>query len=183
MWQSVPGSRGVRAAVDVVLRRRRVDDAVYVLVATACTVVPAVALGTLLYAAAAAAGRAPESFPVPGSYAEMLVDAAGYVVLAPLMETAILIAIVGLVRGVTSRPLWVVGVPSLLWGLAHGVFTSGWIDFGGRVAATTWAFAVFTTVYLAWRGEGRGRGFWMATAVHALNNLVAVVFLAASLLL
>ena len=86
------------------------------------------------------------------------------VVMAPLLETLIMAGVLELLL-LALPPKWAVAASSLGWGLAHSLIAVAW----GLVI--WWPFLIFSTLYVTWRGQGRGRAIAIVFAVHALNNL------------
>lgn len=91
------------------------------------------------------------------------------VVVAPLVETALLAAVIELLRRLTAN-VWIVAVVTgLAWGAAHAVFHPLWF-FG-----TAWSFFVFARGYLAWRPVSYKHAFGAAALPHALVNASALL--------
>jgi hypothetical protein len=86
------------------------------------------------------------------------------VVVAPLVETLIMGAVLGLLLRFVS-PTVAVLLSALGWGLAHSAMVPGW----GLVI--WWPFLVFSTLFVAWRQHSWFAGFAVAAATHALQNL------------
>lgn len=98
----------------------------------------------------------------------------GVVIVAPLLETALLGLMLGLL-GFTR--LGVVGkavICGLLWGLLHGLVAPVWF------LAPAFAFFVFSCAWLVWRPRGLARAYWAAALPHAINNAVAFAMVAAA---
>ena len=87
------------------------------------------------------------------------------VVIAPLLETLIMAAVLEILLLLRLPPKYAVIVSSLGWGVAHSLAAPAW----GLVI--WWPFLIFSTLYVTWRGEGRILAIGIVFAVHALNNL------------
>ena len=86
------------------------------------------------------------------------------VVVAPLIETLIMVAVLELLLlAMPSRAAIITS--SVGWGIAHSFIAIGW----GLVI--WWPFLIFSTLYVTWRGQGRLLAMAIVFAVHALNNL------------
>lgn len=97
-------------------------------------------------------------------------DFIGVAVLAPLIETPLLIALLALLparMGIVPRA----AVSALVWGGLHALIAPFWF-FG-----VVWAFFVFSCGYLVWRPESFRHGFAAAALPHALQNLAAYAML------
>ena len=86
------------------------------------------------------------------------------VVVAPLIETLIMAAVLELLLLVMSSRAAVI-TSSVGWGIAHSYIARAW----GLVI--WWPFLIFSTLYVTWRGQGRVLAIGIVFAVHALNNL------------
>jgi hypothetical protein len=119
-------------------------------------ILPSLALAYLVQAAAP--GLDSPEFAVKGH-----VGFVALAVLAPIIETFILAAMITLFRMAFSPTASVV-ISATAWGIAHSLQASAW----GLVV--WWPFLVMSMLYLVWRE----RGFWLAilipTAVHMLQN-------------
>ena len=90
---------------------------------------------------------------------------------APLIETLIMAAVLSLlVRFVT--PTAAVLTSALLWGIAHSLQAAAW----GLVI--WWPFVIFSTLYLVWRERSVLAAVGVATATHALQNLLPALKIA-----
>ncbi|MEO6580196.1 MAG: hypothetical protein ABIN83_03480 [Sphingomicrobium sp.] len=100
----------------------------------------------------------PPKLPVGGLYPFLLV-----VAVSPLLETLIMALIIemGLLF---LPPVAVVTLSSIGWGVAHSLAAPAW----GLVI--WWPFLIFSTLYVTWRGRGRGKAIALVATVHALNN-------------
>ncbi|WP_225539968.1 hypothetical protein [Xanthomonas sp. XNM01] len=98
-------------------------------------------------------------------------DFLGMVLLAPLIETLVLIAFLALLPariGIVPRA----AISALLWGGLHALAAPFWF-FG-----VVWSFFVFSCGWLAWRPESFAHGFAAAAIPHALQNLTVFLVLA-----
>jgi len=92
------------------------------------------------------------------------------VVVAPVVETALLGLLVRGLLKLSSRPIFVATISALTWGALHGAFGLLWF-FG-----TVWSFFVFSCAYIGWRERSSREAFIAAAAPHALVNLVVMSF-------
>lgn len=91
------------------------------------------------------------------------------VLIAPVLETLIMIPIIALVRKVTSNVLYVSIISALTWSLMHSLIVPLW---GIGVFAL---FFLMSMAYQYWDSHSRTRALLVVTMIHALNN--ASVFL------
>ena len=87
------------------------------------------------------------------------------VLFAPLVETLIMAAVLSLLVRLVSPTAAVLG-SAALWGVFHSLHATAW----GLVV--WWPFLVFSTLYLVWRERSTAAAIGVATATHALQNLV-----------
>ena len=127
------------------------------------TSIPALALAAL--AGWLLPNAASPDLPVGGLYPFLLV-----VVISPLLETLIM-ALVIEIGLLVLPPLPVVILSAIGWGVAHSLAAPVW----GLVI--WWPFLIFSTLYVTWRGSGRGQAIAIVTAVHALNNFLPALML------
>ena len=127
------------------------------------TSIPALALAAL--AGWLLPNAASPDLPVGGLYPFLLV-----VVISPLLETLIM-ALVIEIGLLVLPPLPVVMLSAIGWGVAHSLAAPIW----GLVI--WWPFLIFSTLYVTWRGSGRGQAIAIVTAVHALNNFLPALML------
>ena len=90
---------------------------------------------------------------------------------APLVETLIMAAVLSLLARFFS-PTMAVLVSAALWGIAHSVQAAAW----GLVI--WWPFVIFSTLYLVWRERSVMAALGVATATHALQNLLPALKIA-----
>jgi hypothetical protein len=92
------------------------------------------------------------------------------VVMAPLVETAIMAAVLSvLLRFVT--PTVAVLVSAIGWGIAHSMAAPAW----GLVV--WWPFLIFSTLYVVWRQRSLLAAIAVPASVHALQNLAPAISL------
>lgn len=86
------------------------------------------------------------------------------VVLAPVLETLLLAALLELLGMALRSWLPIAAVSAIAWGLLHGLVAPLWF-FG-----TVWSFFVFGAAYIAWRPRSIGRALVAAALPHAFIN-------------
>lgn len=86
-------------------------------------------------------------------------------VLAPALETALMIVVFGALRWFTTRTKILAAISALLWALLHSTSHPLW---GGGVL---WGFLLLSICYLTWERRSRRHAFLMTAAFHALHNL------------
>lgn len=114
---------------------------------------------------------------MPESPAEMEItmgDFLGVVILAPVVETLLLGAILGPLRKTGWPPAAVAMLSALIWGGLHGLLAPFWF-FG-----TVFSFFVFSSVWLTWRARSLRHAFLAAMLPHAINNLAVFLLVAFS---
>ena len=125
---------------------------------------PSAFLSWLVYTVAPAAEMPLGEFEKAPWY----VSAIMIVLFAPFVETLIMAGAATLLSRLFGPTVAVFG-STVAWGALHSASVPVW------KMVVWWAFLILTIVYLTWRP----RGFWiavmMATAVHALQNGVAVL--------
>lgn len=97
----------------------------------------------------------------------------GNLVFAPIVETALMIALLEFLVRVRLSKLASVGLSALLWGFLHGTLAPM------RFAGSIWSFFVFGYSYFLWSRRDRKSGFWAASLSHIIVNTLPtlVVFL------
>ena len=90
---------------------------------------------------------------------------------APLFETLIMAAVLSLLARFLSPTLAVL-VSAALWGIAHSLQAAAW----GLVI--WWPFVIFSTLYMVWRERSVLAALAVATATHALQNLLPALRIA-----
>ena len=89
------------------------------------------------------------------------------VMFAPVVETALLGAGLGLLSRWTQNRLIIVTASALVWGGLHA--TTGIL----RLLPAAWSFFVFSCSYLVWRKSSQRDAFVAAAVPHGLINLTA----------
>ena len=92
----------------------------------------------------------------------------GLVVLSPVVETALLLLTLHVVRKLGLSILATAAITALVWGGLHALVYPVWF-FG-----TVWSFFVFACAALAWRAKSKTHAYWAAALPHSLVN--AAVF-------
>ena len=144
----------------------------YVLLAFPLALVVSVALFVSVLTALLAAGVNVQLLMPPTKGASMI-DIIGTVVIAPTVETLLLIGGVRLLSSFLTQPGIIAASSAVTWGLFHGLFGLLWF-FG-----TAWSFFVFTCGYLAWRRVSFGHAFAAAALPHVLINALVMAFVVA----
>ena len=93
------------------------------------------------------------------------------VAFAPLVETLIMAIVLSVLVRFLSPTLAVLA-SALLWGIAHSLQAAAW----GLVI--WWPFVIFSTLYLVWRERSVMAALGVATATHALQNLLPALKIA-----
>ena len=95
----------------------------------------------------------------------------GVIVFAPMVETALLALLLWPLDRLFG-PRWAAVLAALAWGGLHSSVTPVW----GLVI--WWPFLLFSITILVWKRQGGwAKGWALATAVHALQNLLPAVAL------
>ena len=135
-----------------------------ILVGAALTLGGSLALSAI--ATLSAPTLAKPDFPMDGPIAFLLLFA-----FAPLVETLIMAAVLSLLARFVSPTLAVL-VSAALWGMAHSLQAAAW----GLVI--WWPFVIFSTLYMVWRERSVMAALGVATATHALQNLLPALKIA-----
>lgn len=98
-----------------------------------------------------------------------LLDFAGVVVLAPVVETVLLAWMIFALRKIFSDDLKVAIISGLIWGGLHASVSVMWF-FG-----PAWNFFIFSCCYMAWRKISLGHAFLAAAVPHMLVNTYALL--------
>lgn len=131
----------------------------YILVAWLIAFLPSLAL----FAVRVATGSATLALPLRPGVAAF---AAYSILVAPLLETAVLFALAAVLRRwLAPRPLAAILTLASLGAAAHALNGTAW-----AVAAAFWPFAVYAACLLAWWPRSARDAFVVAAAVHALYN-------------
>jgi hypothetical protein len=90
------------------------------------------------------------------------------ILVAPLIETLLLIGTLKLLSFASKRRTFVLSAAAVLSGAAHGPYPLTFV-------ATSISFFVFGSCYIAWRRTSFWRGFLAAALPHALTNAAYVL--------
>lgn len=92
---------------------------------------------------------------------------------APLLETLIMAAGIGLLRKASRSRAFVIAASGVLWGTVHATY--GLLE----LLPVGIGFAILTALYLRWRPHSFAAAYWSAAWAHALYNafLVALALL------
>ena len=93
------------------------------------------------------------------------------VVLSPVIETLIMGGVLVILQKFLS-PSAAIITSALLWGLVHSLGAASW-GF-----AIWWPFLIFSTLFVVWRQRGFWAGIAVASATHAMQNLVPALAVA-----
>ena len=93
------------------------------------------------------------------------------ILFAPLVETLIMAAVLTVLARFLS-PTSAVLASAALWGIAHSLQAAAW----GLVI--WWPFVIFSTLYMVWRERSVLAAIGVATATHALQNLLPALKIA-----
>ncbi|WP_057831332.1 CPBP family glutamic-type intramembrane protease [Colwellia sp. TT2012] len=94
------------------------------------------------------------------------------VLLAPILETLLMIPIIALIRKVTPNILYVSIISALIWAIMHSL------------QVPLWGIGVFTLFFLMsmayqyWDNHSRGHALLVVMMIHALNNATVLAFVA-----
>ena len=139
----------------------------YVVRAALLSAVPSFAIAAALFFVLPEAVLAQADAIADPGPSNLLVEAFGYVVFAPVVETAGMALLFVLLRWL-HVPAWgQVAVQVVVWSVLHALIAPIW---GVTVA---WSFLVFSLVYLAQERRSGIHAFIATTLVHAVQNAVA----------
>lgn len=93
-------------------------------------------------------------------------------VFAPVIETAVMVLLFGVLRWFTSREELLAASSALLWALLHATTHPVW------GVGVFWPFFLYSVCYLQWSKRSRSDAFLMTAAFHALHNLGPALLLA-----
>jgi len=93
----------------------------------------------------------------------------GNLVFAPVVETALMIALLNLFVRVKLSQLISITLSAVIWALLHGTLAPI------RFASTIWSFFVFGYVYFLWSSRRPNRGFAAACLTHSYVNVIPTV--------
>ncbi|MEE4213303.1 MAG: hypothetical protein V2I43_29000 [Parvularcula sp.] len=141
----------------------------YILNAWAVATIPAIVISMVVgLFASPEAITAQEQAVVPPEI-PFAVTAVSVIVFAPLFETGIMMGLFALSRLAGASEALQVAIQVAFWALLHGAVATLW------AFAPAWLFFVFASVFVTQRKNGLWQAFLVTSAVHALNNLVAMV--------
>ncbi len=135
-----------------------------ILIGAALTLAGSLALSWMATSVAPTLAR--PDFPMQGPVAFLLLFA-----FAPFVETLIMAAVLSLLARFLSPTLAVL-LSAALWGIAHSLQAAAW----GLVI--WWPFVIFSTLYMVWRERSVVAALGVATATHALQNLLPAFMIA-----
>jgi hypothetical protein len=101
------------------------------------------------------------------------ISALGVVVFAPLVETGLMAIVFFLTRKLGASTPVQIGIQVVFWAFLHGIQAPLWAFGPG------WIFFVLALIWTGQRKASFGRAFWSVTLVHALNNAIATLAIAA----
>jgi Type II CAAX prenyl endopeptidase Rce1-like len=96
------------------------------------------------------------------------------IVIAPWIETLLMIPILWLLKKRLSDPLDLALASGVVWGVIHA------LSAPVQGIAIVWPFVVFTTCFLAFDRTSRKKAIFATACVHMLHNLVPTLLLIAS---
>lgn len=140
----------------------------YCVLAWHVALLPTIALVLAAHALVASAGADVESLQKP---AREIAARSVWItlVVAPLIETAVLALVVTLLARWIRNANLVAAISALAWAGLHATFHPLWF-FG-----VVWSFFVFSRGYLAWRPVSYKHAFGAAAVPHALVNASALL--------
>lgn len=97
-----------------------------------------------------------------------LIDVFGYLVLAPVFETFVLIFLLRFLSGFGLRVSQVCLLSGLCWGVLHALLIP--LSFFG----VSWNFFIFSYAYCVWAKGSRKKAFFAAFLPHVFVNVFAV---------
>ena len=95
-------------------------------------------------------------------------DAFGFIIFAPVVETFLLILLLKLLARHGLTPIQSCFASCVLWALGHALIHP--MAFVGTILS----FFLFGWGYLAWRSKSGAYGFWAAAIPHAIVNSAVV---------
>jgi hypothetical protein len=91
------------------------------------------------------------------------------ILLAPVIETLMMIPVFGVLRFFTQRMGWLCFWSATAWAAYHGVFSWTW------GLTVFWIFFVLSFAFLTWEPRGKKWAFLVTALIHSLNNSVAIL--------
>lgn len=98
-------------------------------------------------------------------------DIFGTIILAPVVETYLLIFLVWFLSQFTNNKMAISIISAVIWGLFHGL--NGAI----KIFGTAWSFFILTLIYLKWRDRNFKVAYLMTLVPHILFNLMVVMLM------
>ncbi len=90
----------------------------------------------------------------------------GNIIFAPVVETALMIALLRLFVRIGLSPIASVVLSAVIWAFLHGTLAPL------RFAGTMWSFLVFGYSYFLWSRRQPSRGFGAASLTHSYVNIL-----------
>jgi hypothetical protein len=132
--------------------------------------IPTIAIGTLV--GLTMPDKVPSIDGTPGSmfYKQSPITIVlSAVVLGPWMETCLMWPILGILKRIIRKTLWVAAASALVWGVLHSTVAPAW---GLGIA---WPFFVFSLCFLEWSKISTGWAITATALVHMLHNAVPIL--------
>jgi membrane protease YdiL (CAAX protease family) len=139
----------------------------YIVRAWLLAMLPAIGIAAVLWA------LFPDTASAPGREVTRFSIVLSVVVIAPLLETLLMGAILLVVQRLAGAGP-AVAASVLVWGAVHGSVAVRW------GIAISWSFLIFSVAFVTWRHAGLLKAFGVAAAIHALQNGAAVLLLLAA---
>jgi hypothetical protein len=89
----------------------------------------------------------------------------GALLIAPWVETLVMWPVLGVLKRLVRRPLWVAVASGVIFGLLH---LRGW------GTPQMWGFFIFSLCFLEWQKKSIGRAITVTALVHMCHNLIPV---------
>jgi hypothetical protein len=141
----------------------------YILNAWAVATIPAIVISIIVGQFASPEAISAQQEAVAPDGIPFAFTAFSVVLLAPVLETGIMIGLFALSRVFGASEGLQVGIQVAFWALLHGSVSLVW------AFAPAWLFFVFASVWMTQRKISPLRAFWVTSMVHGLNNLVAIL--------
>lgn len=147
------------------LLRTPAGRARYILEMLGAAIVPGLAVPFLL---SSVLNFHPEQRSVPISGARFVFFTIQAGLLAPMIETLVMLPVLGVLTWLTRDRIKLAVLSGTFWGVMHVVLVAP----GSWPAG--WLFFVLSAILLAWRPVSLGTAYRYTVAVHALNNITAL---------
>ena len=108
-----------------------------------------------------------EKYQVPSTGALEPIDVFGYVVFAPIAETAVMFLIFKGLMKITNKFWLLVFANAFFWAGIHGLSSVYW------GLCVFFPFVVFSISYLNWKAVSESKAYWITTLTHSVHNLWA----------